>query len=833
MSHHRENGPSAPCLRRSRAAVMLLVLAAAAVRALLASPADPAGGLTILPEEIVLRGQGSRQQLLVERRDGKVYLGDVTAGAAFTSSNPSVVTVDASGTVTALADGRAIISARHGAHTATTIVEVERAFAPYAPTFRNHVIPVLTKAGCNSGPCHGAAAGKNGFKLTLRGYDPELDYLTLTRHAAARRIDKVEPARSLMLLKPTLAVAHGGGKRFVAGSPEYRVLAQWIASGVPAPEEWDPVLTRLEVFPPEVRLQPGDNQRMLVRAHFSDGHAEDVTRWAKFASSDGAVASVGEDGLVKVEGAGEAAVSAWYLSRLVTARITSPFAHRFDPAVYTRAPRANFIDALVLAKLEELNIEPSPLTSDAAFLRRAYLDAAGILPTPDEVRSFVADTRADKRARVIDALLERSEFVDYWAYKWSDLLLVSSRRLASNAMWSYYNWIRESVASNKPWDRMAREIVTASGNTLANGAANYYVLHKDPIAVTENVAVTFMGFSITCARCHNHPLEKWTQKDYYRMANLFSRVAVKNGAERGDLIVYAARSGEINHPRLNVPLPPRPLDGPELSLDSARDRREFFADWLVSPENPLFARALVNRVWRNFMGRGLVEAVDDIRDANPPSNPALLSALTRDFVAHGFDVKHLIRTIMRSTTYQLSSVPTGANAADLKYHSHYIARRLPAEVILDALGQVTGVREDFPDYPGRRALQLPDASIESYFLNTFGRPARITPAHSERQEEPSITQALHVINGETVNVKLRHERSIISALLAENADDRTVVERLFLAALSRLPSEEELQRLTGAMDAAQASANGSASRRQVLEDVAWAILTGKEFLFNH
>ena len=818
---------------RTRFTLIVVIALAVTAGALFAKAADPVDELTILPSNVALRGQGSRQQLLVELRNGDHFVGDRTASCTFISSNPNVAAVSDGGVVAAVGDGRSIITARCGDRSAATVVQVERAFAPYAPTFRNHVIPVMTKAGCNSGPCHGAAAGKNGFKLTLRGYDPDLDYLTLTRQAVARRIDKVEPARSLMLLKPTLAVSHGGGKRFLPGSPEYGVISQWIAAGTPAPADWDPVLTQLEVFPAAARLKPGDKQPVLVRAHFSDGHAEDVTRWVKFSSSEGAVATVGDDGVVKVEGAGEAAVSAWYLSRLVTARITSPFPTTIDPSVYARAPRANFIDGLVLEKLAELNIEPSPLSSDTEFLRRAYLDAAGILPTAAEVQSFVSDGRPDKRARAIDALLEREEFVDYWAYKWSDLLLVSSRRLASNAMWSYYRWIRDSVAANKSWDRMAREVVTASGNTLSNGAANYYVLHKDPIDVTENVAMTFMGFSITCARCHNHPLEKWTQKDYYRMANLFARVAVKNGSERGDLIVYPARTGEINHPRLNVPLAPRPLDGPELALDSSKDRREFFADWLVSPENPFFARSLVNRVWRNFMGRGLVEAVDDIRDANPPSNPALLAALTRDFVAHGFDVKHLVRTIMNSTTYQLTSVPTATNASDLKYHSHYISRRLPAEVILDAIGQVTGVREDFTGYPGRRALQLPDAAVDSYFLNAFGRPPRITAAHSERQEEPSITQALHVINGDTVNRKLRDKRSVIAGLLADHVDDKTAVDRLYLAALSRRPSEDEARKLTEAMRRAQAAPDAPESRRQMLEDIAWAILTGREFLFNH
>lgn len=809
------------------AAAIVAVLAAAAGTPRADTPSEP-GDLVLLPDHVVLRGQGARQQFLVERRVGTSFVG-TTANCRFTSSNPNVATVDAEGVVSAVGDGRAIITARAGERAASTIVQVERAFAPYPLTFRNHVVPVLTKAGCNSGPCHGAAAGKNGFKLTLRGYDPELDYFTLTRQAAARRINKVEPARSLMLLKPTQAIDHGGGKRFATGSPEYRVLSQWIAAGTPAPAEWDAQLTRLEVFPPAARLSPGDEQPVVVRAHFSDGHAEDVTRWAKFATNEGAVATVDEEGIVKVQGAGEAAISAWYLSRLVTARISSPFPNRIDPAIYARAPRNGFIDELVLAKLEELNIEPSRLSSDAEFIRRAYLDAAGILPTPDEVRRFLSDTAADKRARLVGALLERPEFVDYWAYKWSDLLLVSSRALPSNAMWAYYNWIRASVAANQPWDRLAREILTASGNTLSNGAANYYVLHKSPIAVTENVAMTFMGFSITCARCHNHPLEKWTQRDYYQMANLFSRVAVKNGSDRGDLIVYPARTGAINHPRLNVPLPPRPLDGPALALDSPLDRREYFADWLVSPENPFFARALVNRVWKNFMGRGLVEAVDDIRDANPPSNPALFAALTRDFVDHRYDVKHLIRTIMNSTTYQLTSTPTATNAADLKYNSHYVARRLPAEVILDAISQVTGVRENFPGHPGRRALQLPDASVDSYFLTAFGRPPRVTPADSERQQEPSITQALHVINGDTINRKLRSDGGFIHMLLAEGADNRVAIERLYLAALSRYPAAEELIAMGRALDEAAARA----TRREALEDLAWAVLTGREFLFNH
>lgn len=820
--------------------LLLSSFAVALVAVLVGASANPRargviddGTIVVLPEATALRGQGARQQLIVERSVGGRFVGALTDESSFASSDPAVATVDSSGAVTAVGDGRAVITVRSPAGAASTTIEVAGATAPYPVSFRNHVVPVLTRVGCNSGPCHGSLAGKNGFKLTLRGYDPELDYLTVTRQADARRINRIDPGQSLLLLKPTLAVSHGGGKRFSPRSAHYKVIADWIAAGTPAPAPRDPELTRLEVFPAAVRLAPGDRQPLVVRAHFSDGHSEDVTRQAKFTSSDGGVAGVDEWGTVIVSGRGEAAVSAWYLSRPATARVTSPFADAVDPGVFARAPRANFIDELVLAKLADVNIPPSPLATDSEFIRRAFLDAAGTLPRPDEVRAFFADTRAGKRAALVDALLERREFVDYWAYKWSDLLLVSSRSLPSNAMWSYYNWIRASVAANKPWDRMTRELLTASGNTLANGAANYYVLHKSPIALTENVAMTFMGFSITCARCHNHPLEKWTQKDYYQMANLFARVGIKNAADRGDVIVYPARSGDINHPRLNVPLDPKPLEGRPMSIADDRDRRAVFAEWLVSPENPFFARALVNRVWKQFMGRGLVEAVDDIRDANPASNQALFDALTRDFVSKGFDVKRLVRTIMTSATYQLSSKPEGSNATDFKYHSHYVARRLPAEVILDAISQVTGVAEDFPNYPGRRALQLPDASVDSYFLNAFGRPPRLTPADSERQQEPSITQALHVINGDTINRKLRAKTGLVAELLSSGADNRTAIERIYLAALSRRPTEPEVQSLSASLDATVDPASGRPDRRTALEDLAWAVLTGREFLFTH
>ncbi len=518
-------------------------------------------------------------------------------------------------------------------------------------SFRNHVIPVLTRLGCNAGACHGAAAGKAGFKLTLRGYDPELDYNVLSRQSLGRRINKMEPAKSLILLKPTMAIGHGGGKRLEVGSLEYRVISEWIASGMAAPAEKDARIARLEVAPKDSTLAVGAAQQLRVLARYSTGAVEDVTRWAKYSTADPGVATVDDDGKAQMQGHGETAISVWYQSQVSFARVSNPFPNEIKPEAFARSPRQNYIDDLVLKKLKTLRIAPSDQASDHEFIRRAFLDATGALPTPQEVERFIADTASNKRSKLIDGLLSRQEYVDYWANKWSDLLLVSTAKLQDAAMWTYYDWVRESVASNKPWDKMAREIVTATGNTLENGAATYFVLHKEPTELTENFSMAFLGMSITCARCHNHPLEKWTQKQYYQMANLFARIGMKNGTRPGDMQIYTNPTGEVNHPRFGKPLPPAPLDGEELALDSTGDRRAHLADWLTSPKNPYFARAMVNRVWKNFMCRGLVEAVDDMRATNPPSNEELLAALTSDFTDNGFDIKHLTRAIMNSAAY--------------------------------------------------------------------------------------------------------------------------------------------------------------------------------------
>jgi hypothetical protein len=801
--------------------------------------------LKILPSEIVLTGPHATQRLIVLSEAAGRLIGDLSNQAQYLSSDAKVATVSKDGIVKAVGDGEAVVTVTHNGQRASVKLKVIKTKESFAWSFRNHVIPLMTKIGCNSGACHGALAGKGGMKLSLRGYAPQTDFFVITRQAKGRRVDKLEPGRSLILLKPTLAVSHGGGQKLEVGSADYEIFSDWIASGCPAPRDSDAVIQRLEVFPSEAVLKPGNTVQMVVRAWYSNGHAEDVTRWVKFNSSEDLVATVDAEGKVRVAGHGEAAITMWYSNLVASSRIVSPLPNTIDPKVFAAAPRNNYIDGLVLKKLAVLRIPPSPACSDEVFIRRAFLDAAGILPTPAEVQQFLTDKAADKRARLIDGLLKRPEFVDYWAYKWSDMLLVSTRKLPQPAVWAFYQYIRQAVADNKPWDQFAREILTARGSTLRNGAANYFVLHKEVTDLTETSAVTFMGMSITCCRCHNHPLEKWTQDQYWGMANLFSRVALKNGDRGGEVIVQSLPFGDVPHPRRNVAMPPTPLDYKPLAADSAVDRRQYFADWLTSRDNPYFARALVNRVWRAFLGRGLVEAEDDLRQTNPPTNEELLTALARDFVDHKHDVKYLIRTIMNSAAYQRSSTPLPENAADDRFYSHYLIRRLPAEVVLDAYSQVTGVATPFTQINlgasggtagysaaplGTRALQLPDSLVVSQFLDAFGRPERNQTCSCERQQDSSVGQALHLNNGTTLNAKLKAKNSVIEKWLAEKVGDDDAVRRVFMLALCRAPTAGELKKFTDLM--AEAGHDKQTTRREVLEDLVWSVLTGREFMFN-
>jgi hypothetical protein len=825
---------------------LLLSLAALTLPAV-ASAAE----LRVYPSDVALSGPGRTQQILVVEEENGRAVRDVTATAKFAlpkGNGGPVVKVDAGGLVTALAAGDFKITVTVDDKSVNVGGGVGNAKSDEV-SFRNQVVPTLTRAGCNAGACHGALAGKGGMKLSLRGFDPESDWFVLTRQALARRVDLTKAAQSLMLKKATRTVPHGGGTRFLEDSPHYKVVFDWLKAAAPGPSADDTILERLEVFPPAIlaNLKDAKNTfRVVVSAIYSDGTAEDVTRLARFGSSEELVARVNEDGVITPAGSGEAAITVGFGTKVATLTVTAPFPIDVKPDVFAKSPRNNFVDELVLKKLELLRVPPSEQCTDAEFIRRAYLDTCGILPTPDEVTTFVADKNPKKRARLIDKLLDHPAYVDYWAHKWSDLFLVSSRKLPQPAVWALYRKLRQSVADNQPWDKFARDIVTANGSTLTNGAGNYFVLHKDVSELAEATSVTFLGTSVGCAKCHNHPLEKWTQDQYWSFANLFSRVALKNGDRNGEVFVQSKSDGDALHLRKGVAMLPTPLDGKPLPTDSPIDRRIYLADWLTAADNPYFAKAFVNRVWRNYMGRGLVEAEDDLRETNPPSNRELFDALAADFVKNKYDPKHLMRVILNSAAYQRSSKPLKENVADDRFYSRYLLRRLPGEVILDAYSDITGVPTPFDKinsaagdavtpintYPaGTRAVQVPDSLTTSRFLDAFGRAERIQTCSCERTSDASVTQALHLNNGYTLNDKLRDKNSAVAKWIAAGSTDEQIVDRVFLLALARKPTDAEKKKFLAIL--AEAAKDGEQSRREGIEDFVWAVLTGREFLFNH
>ena len=806
-----------PHLGTGRPSLVLLLVA------LLNSLSSASATISLLPERVTLNGPAAYHRLVVERTHDGQFAGQV-ADAGLITSDDHVVRIE-KGVAIPVGNGTALIKAKDGDYYAQSEVTVTGMDKPWRWSFRNDVQPLLTKVGCNGGACHGAAAGKNGFHLSLRGYDDEGDFRTLTRQFLSRRVNPADPGHSLMLLKPTNAVPHKGGERFKPDSEEYRILSGWIADGTPAPASDDPTIRSIEFVPDHVIVKPGENQQLLVIAHFSDSSTRDVTHWSKFTATDTTVGTVNDEGQVKIAGHGEGAITAWYLSKIAVATVTSPCENDVADEQYTGA--RNRVDELVNQKLKDLKLPLSRTASDGEFLRRAFIDTIGVLPTADETRKFLGDSSPDKRDKLIDALLARSEFVDYWSYKWSDLLLVSSKRLGSEEMWSYYHWVRDRVAANTPWDQFARQLVTAKGSIRENGAANFFVLHDDPAEMSETLSVSMLGMSINCAKCHNHPLEKWTNGQYFGMANLFARVRTKSGPD-GMPVVFSASDGEVIQPLTGKPQPPRPLDGMAVGND-VQDRREALADWLVAPQNPYFARAITNRVWANFMGVGLVEKVDDMRMTNPASDEKLLTALAGYLVENHYDLKSLMRLILQSQTYQRSSQTIKGNESDGKFYSHHYPRRMMAEVLLDALSQVTSAPTHFDKYPdGWRAVQLPDSNIDSYFLKSFGRPERVLTCDCERTTEPSMAQAMHIANGDTINQKLEAKNNVIDKLLGGKTGDEKIIEDAYLAALSRYPTDKERQQILDVL-----KDSNQAERRKLIEDFYWGLLSSNEFLFDH
>jgi hypothetical protein len=810
-------------------------------------------GLVLLPSEIKLATPESTQQLLLQETAGGEIAQRVTKGIEWSSSDPRVATV-VDGLVKPAGDGEALVSAKVGGQTARAKIVVTGMGRPLQRSFRNQIEPIFAKMGCNSGACHGALAGKGGFRLSLHGYDPSADYFNIVKLERGRRVELSDPGRSLVLAKPTGAIPHKGGVRFSTDSREYGIIADWIASGALPPADSDARVESLEVLPGSSIHRVGQSQPIIVRARYSDGRSEDVTRWAKWSSADESVCRVDDHGFASVIGPGEGAVVAWYASKIAIARITVPYGNggsaTKEGAVVDRRKPRNYIDELIDKQLARLALPASPACDDAEFVRRAWVDTVGRLPTTDEVRDFLAKSSPDKRDALIEELLARPEFADYWTYKWSDVLMLTSTRLLPPAVKSYYTWLHKHVAANTPWDRLVREILVATGESLENGATNFFALSQSPEEMTENASQAFLGLSIGCARCHNHPLEKWTNDQYYAMANMFARVKAKGwggdaGSGDGQRTLYVAQSGDLIQPKTGKPQPPTPLDGQPMAMDDPSDRRTSLANWMTAPENPYFARAITNRVWANFFGVGLVEKVDDVRVSNPSSNEALLKAAADNLVRQKFDLKTLMRSILQSNAYQRSSRSLPGNRGEHRFYSRYYPRRMMAEVLHDAIVQVTqvptkfenilvpgGARQKTSFYPlGTRAIQLYDSSVESYFLQSFGRNPRRIVCECDRSSEPSIVQVLHLTNGVTLNEKLSAKGNRVEKLLSlhkQGMSEAAIVDEIYLACLSRYPTDTERRRLLALLPPP-----GAPDERPVVEDMLWGILSSREFLFNH
>ncbi len=781
--------------------------------------------IVLEPTPFELLGPRSRQQLLVTGKYSGEDVRDLTSVAAFVSSNPAVVKIEGA-LALPVGNGEATITAAVGGQSVAVPVVVKN-FDVAAPiSFKNETQMALTKAGCNMGACHGSPSGKGGFRLSLRAYDSALDIMTVRSEFFGRRTNIMEPGQSLLLRKPLMEVAHGGGKRLTKGDSAHRTLEQWIAEGMRLDPATEPDLVKIVTVPSKrVLRQPAARQQIMVLGHFSDGSIRDLTPLTDFSSSNESVGSVNSQGLVTKNGRGETAILGRYLDKMSTTYMT--FLEDVPGFAWNNPPENNFVDAAVFEKLKQLQILPSDLCSDDEFLRRVTLDLTGRLPTAEEAKAFLAEKSASQRAALVDRLLDSDEFASFWALKWGDVLRSNSKKLKMAGVHKFRQWIYESIRNDKPLDQFARELLTANGSVFENPPANFWRASRDPQDATETTAQLFLGVRIQCAKCHNHPFERWTQDNYYGIAAAFARVGRKNSVDAEEEVIFTQGGGEVTQPRTNKQMKVHLLLKGDVDVGVDEDRRVVFAKWLTSPENPFFAKSVVNRVWGHMFGRGIVDPIDDFRDSNPPSNARLLDELSRQFVTNNFSQKWAIRTICNSRTYQLSSRKNPFNKDDEIYCSHANTRLLSAEQLLDGICAVTSVPEQFPGMPlGTRACELADPPTDHYFLKVFGQPQREMACQCERSSESNLSQALQMINGPVVHNKLRADNGRIAMMLKENKSEEEIITSLYLAALARVPSAEELQASKQHIAAQQ-------DRRQAFEDVGWAILNSKEFLFQH
>lgn len=792
------------------------------------------------PSKFVLSDPLARAQLVVTQSDATGQTDtkspDLTGTAHYLSSDPEVVAVGADGSLKVLKNGQVQITVQVGdAQRQVEVVATGNEPQPQI-SFSEHIVPIFSKAGCNAGGCHASQHGKGGFILSVFGYAPDQDRAAIVRDRQQRRVNFIQPEQSLLLLKPTMAVPHGGAKRLENGSVDYKYLVEWIAAGAPGPEKDAPHVKSLTVYPTHRVGEIGFQQQLRVEATYSNGTVRDVTHWAKFDSMDDSVLAVNSTGQVTARGKGQAPAMIRFEGQAAISMVVVPYANSAD---LTQWAENNYIDKYAADKFRELGITPSGVCDDSTFVRRAFLDAIGTLPTPAETTAFIDDTDPQKRIKLIDRLLGQTgdstkdiyndQYAAYWSLKWSDLVRSNSSDLGQQGMWSLHNWIKSSFQSNKKMDQFAKELVTAKGSIFSNGPANYYRLANNPPDLAETTAQLFLGVRLQCAKCHHHPFEKYSQDDYYGFASFFSRVGNKTSQEfglfGGETVVMVRSGGEVSNPRTGKLMKPTPLEGE--SVDDPLDRRIALSKWLIDPSNKMFSRNIANRYMGYLMGRGLVEPIDDMRATNPPSNPALLDALADDFVKNQFNLKHLMRTIMTSRLYQLDSQPTSSNASDRRFYSHYRVKRLSAEPLLDAIDTVCGSQTKFKDLPmGTRAIELPDAEYPDYFLNTFAKPKRASVCECERSPDENLSQALHTLNGDTIFNKIAAGNGRIAQLVTEKKTHEDIVNELYMVTLSRRPTAGEIEASRGFL-------SSSPTPKECYEDLMWALINSKQFLFVH
>ena len=777
--------------------------------------------------KIVLRGSDARYQCLVTGVDSEGYKIDITRSVTFQVSPAQVASVDAEGVISPLQNGIATLVATTPTGTSAQLtIEVTNWDENPLVSFPNQVIPIFTKLGCNGGGCHGKAAGQNGFRLSLLGFEPNEDFEHLVKESRGRRLSQASPDSSLLLTKSINATPHGGGQRMEMNSQEYRIMRRWIEQGMMPGKADDPRVVEIKVVPEQRRMRPASEQQIAVIALYSDGQQQDVTAAVQFESNDTEMADVTKRGIVSIKSlAGEVAVMARFQGQVAVFRASVPILEGENQWPEPTNP----IDAAVIAQLKSLNIPISNVCDDNTFLRRVTLDLTGQLPTLAEIKQFGSNPSAGKRSEWIEYLLSSENYAEHFANKW--MLILRNRRDTPGqkaGSFAFHRWIREQIANNRPFDEFVRDIVAASGAIDVHPPVVWYRQVADTFSRLEDTSQLFLGQRIQCARCHHHPFEKWAQKDYFQMASFFSQVKTKPGQSPDETIVFTSMGApRASHPKTGESLKPAGLDGPVIEDSDRRDPREALVDWMVDKQNRFFAKSIANRYWKHFMGRGLVEPEDDMRVTNPPSNPELLDALADQLTHSSYDLKALIRSICNSRVYQLDTEPNGENLRDRKCNSRHYPKRLGAEEILDSVDQFTATSTAFDSMPANtRAAALPDSSFRSYFLTVFGRPEGTTACECERSNESTLAQSLHFANSKELIAKLGEANALPQILSKSTSSHGENIGEVYLRAFSRLPNENELQSALAYIDKKE-------NKQEAYQDLVWAILNCKEFLFNH